>query len=291
MSKSKQKKFSKVQAVKEKSRRVLGSPKPTSVRSSRPRSSSGSAALDPILNQKDVSANPHYHPHEKPVEGAPRLSTVSGLHIHAPAGVRPPRTKAEPASAGLQYSKEVIQHLNILRAQKGEQAVSEYLNSLKEKNPTMTSSLDLAERLTREHDSPVPVNGSIETALHDAEMKVGFYQGEVQRCTAESQRWLKIVENLKQVLELTSGPVEASKGNRMRPDNVKPKGFWAEQFRKVLTDRKPLPRLELFAKMKPMLSKEEISRMYPAMYAGLKSGLLIELDGKIGLTEWTEPSK
>ena len=43
--------------------------------------------------------------------------------------------------------------------------------------------------------------------------------------------------------------------------------------------------------MKAVLDAEDVSRMYPAMYAGLKSGLLMEVDGLIGLAEWTSPGK
>lgn len=276
----KKKKFSAVKAIKDKARRVIGSPKPTAVRSGR-KSGASRTSLDPALNQPNVAADPHYTPREEYIEGAPRLSRTEELHIKTPVILRKPREGPRPKTAVLHYSKEVIDHINVLRASQGEQAAQDYLTHLREK--TMHS--DIAERLTRAN-SETAVDGSITAALKDAELKVAFFENETKRCQAEAERWRQIALNLKNAIKLTVGEVSMPKP---KTGEKRERGYWAQKVRSVLSrDPHPMPRVEL---QKLLIAEEECA--YPTVYAALKSlidtDVLVDLDGKIALPEWTDP--
>lgn len=284
----KQKKFSVVKAVKAKARKVLGQPKPTHIRSGR--KASTRLTLDPDLNQPNLAANPHYIPREDHIEGAPRLSTSDQLHITVPVALKKPREGPRPKTPCLQYSPEVIQHINVLRKQclnaiEAQKAVDQYLASLKERD-SQTMHSQLAEKLTREHEAPQPVDGAITAALKDAELKVAFFENEIRRNTQEAERWRQVAGNLKSAIKLTMGEVSMPKP---KTGEKRERGYWASKVKSVLNRTgQPMLRTEL----QKILGKEEgtLTIVYPAVHSLIKTGVLVEIDGKLVLPEWTEPA-
>jgi len=257
----------------------IGQPRPTAIKSHR-KAGGDRVALDPQLNQTNHALAPHYIPREDHIEGAPRLSKVDGLHIRNPIVLPKPRQGPREKTPCLHYSPEVIQHLNVLRASQGEQAVKQYLSTLKEQ--TMAGHADIAERLTRADDS-IQVDGSISTALKDAELKIGFYQTEIKRCTKELDRWQQIAAGLKQVIKLTVGEVPIlppAQGER------RARGYWTDKIRAVMSDREPLTRRQFQDRL-----AEGDADVYQVMFKALKDGTVVEIDGKLVLPEWTDPKK
>ena len=96
----------------------------------------------------------------------------------------------------------------------------------------MASHTEFAERLTRAADS-VQVDGSISTALKDAELKVGFYQEEIKRCTKELERWSQVAAGLKQVIKLTVGEVAMPKP---QAGERRARGYWTEKLDGALVE-------------------------------------------------------
>jgi hypothetical protein len=282
-------KFSKVKAVKQKARETIGAPKPTRVRSHR-KGGAARGALDPALNRGDLAANPHAHTREDFIEGAPRLSTPEGLHIKQPITLKKPREGPRPRAECLQYSPEIIEHLNILRktaanAAAAQKAVDEYLAQHREKTRMHSQ---IAETLTRSHEAPVPVDGSLTAALKDAELKVGFYESEIKRCEAEAERWRQIAFNLKTAIKLTVGEVAMPKpGTGERRE----RGYWEEKFRTILNRKREPIAKAAFYKICRDEEKCESQPVYMATRNAITKGSLVEIDGKFALPEWTEPSR
>jgi hypothetical protein len=280
------KKFSKVKAVKQRARDTIGTPRPTTIKSHR-KPGGDRAALDPNLNQTNHAVAPHYVKREEHIEGSPRLSKVEGLHIKSPIVLPKPRQGPREKSPCLQYSPEVIAHANVLREMHGVEAVKQYLSNLKEQNH-MASHADIAEDLTRSHEA-IQVDGSISTALKDAELKIGFYQEEIKRCTKELERWSQIAAGLKNVIKLTVGEVTLPKA---QVGERRPRGYWTDKLRVVMNNggsHTPLTRRQLQDKL--AAGEHGEVDVYQVMFKALKDGAVVEIDGKLVLPEWTDPKK
>jgi hypothetical protein len=281
-------KFDSKKATRENAREQIGSPRPSQVRSHRPRNSS-KPVLDPTLNSAQPKMFRLSDPAGHYVEGAPRRASSESLHLH-PAIAVIPRPEKHKASVCLQFSPEVIQNVNLLRASGGDEAATEYLKSIKEQN--QMSHAAMAEILTRaaEPKPVVEVGGTIETALLDAERKEKHYRSEQLRMGQEAQRWEQVANGLREVIKLTTGPLARSSGhngNGSGSDEHKPKGYWDATIGSILTQ--PMTKSEIF---KGLAARgENKQRMYPALYNMVKRGILIEIDGKICKPSWTDPAK
>jgi hypothetical protein len=297
--------YDRSKAVRRMARNVVGSPQPTQVRGRRKVSSGGAVrvALDPTLNSPSKGFI-HLAEYEKPVVGAPHLVTSEKAHAYTPAQVKKPQ-QWRPVETCFKYSQEVIDHLNFLRRSKGEEAAREYLNtikSLKEHTPMSLSHTQMAETL-RNQNEPRPVqqvDGSIESVLNDAQQKVTFYENESKRCMAEAERWKMVADNLTLAMQLTSQPLQAVSNSRKGnghsnghegESTMRPKGYWMGVIVPLLNEKRvPMKKSDLFVALKQRLTKEDVTKMYPAISNMLKKGdLLLVGEDEIALPSWTEP--
>ena len=235
------------------------------------------------------------------------MATTSGLNIHHAVEIKQRATHHEKAPC-FQYSQEVIQHCNVLRAEGGEAAVRQYLNTIKtlKEQTEMSHSTDMMEAGIRRNEPPAitqVVTGTMEAALQDAEHKANFYESEVQRCSGEASRWREVANGLRHVMSLTTQPLslvkprgtngngnangngEAARRARAYNGNV-PTGFWMENIRAILTA--PMPR-KVLTRALIERSGHDKTRASQAITYCLIHEKLVKVDDNICLPEWLTP--
>jgi hypothetical protein len=224
------------------------------------------------------------------LEGAPRMAVASRIFAHNPVEIRQRATYHEKAPC-FQYSPEVINHVNILRAQGGDAAVREYLNRVKEKT-SMSFHTEQMEAGLRRNEAPAVsevVTGTMEAALTDAETKVRFYDAEQKRCAAEAARWREVATSLKSVISLTTQPlamVRSANGNGNGNGNGSAK--WPGLVSQVLT--KPMTGKELTDALQAASGRDR-TVISVAVSSRKRAGQIVEIDGKLCLSDWTDPAK
>lgn len=233
-----------------------------------------------FINVHEKSNRPEY------IEGAPRLSTVSGLQRSAHIAVQPrkPQEKHRPEPI-VTYSPEVVAHADFLKQTEGVEAMNAYLKGAKQM-PDQTKPLtDPGDEVKNK-----VVTGSIELALRDAEQKAAFHRKQVEIHKAEYERWTDAALSLRETLDTISKPVKLAHDPTFRQDNGRvPHGFWPNLLTRAgeSCQRKPQTRSEwitLLHIMSKIESKQPAAAFISAAIAKKKIVYLGE--GKYALPEW-----
>lgn len=157
-----------------------------------------------------------------------------------------------------EMSREVIEHLNYLQRSQGEKAVTDFLNK-----PQQVSN-----------------QGSIESAVKDAEEKVRYYAAQAARMQQEVARWEAIKQQLNGALQLLSGkaPVLSTPVNGRDSSGRRD---WPTLLKSVM-GTETMTRRDLRHKLKALDPDLIDQTIYAAVNNGLKREYLLETEA--GLT-------
>jgi len=154
-------------------------------------------------------------------------------------------------------SPEVIAHLNYLHQKGGRTMVTAALNQ------------------------PQIMNGSIESALEDAQEKVNFYNKEVKRNQLEYEKWVSVKNQLSSALDTVKGKTTASDSNTQTRGK---KGKWLEIAKTLLGNGvTSMKATDFRQKMLESGGGTNIKPIYMAFSYLKKRNVIEEINGYISL--------